>query len=209
LIAVILSLVALVWRSSQSKLSVLGREPGKFTLSDIRRHPDNHRIPGLLIVRPDEGIFFANAESLYNEIIALAESTQPPVKVVLLDLEMSNQFDVPSVDLLVELKTELDQRAIELWLARVHGPVRGMLERSGFIQQLGPEKIHARSLDSILEYLSQVAPDQLEKAALVSDGLKLTMEVIDVLLSQSSSEQHEVMEYYRQKLSEINTQTKQ
>jgi high affinity sulfate transporter 1 len=203
LIAVILSLLALVWRASQSKLSVLGREPGRFILSDTRRHPENRSIPGLLILRPDEGLFFANADALYNEIIDLVDKAQSPVKVVLLDLEMSNQLDVPSVDMLVELKEELDQRDVDLWLARLHGPVREALERSGFVQQIGQEKIHPRSLDSIVEYLSRVAPDALEDIALVNDGLKLTIEVVDLLLSRSTGEQRQALESYRQKLAEI------
>jgi high affinity sulfate transporter 1 len=203
LIAVILSLIALVWRASQSKLSVLGREPGRFILSDTRRHPENRTIPGLLILRPDEGLFFANADALRNEIMALVESAQPPARVVLLDLEMSNQLDVPAMDMLAELKEELDHREAELWLARLHQPVRQALDRSGFLQQVGPEKIHPRSLDSILEYLARLSPQELEDLALVNDGLSLTLEVIDRLLSLTSGEQRQALEGYRQILSEI------
>jgi high affinity sulfate transporter 1 len=203
LIAVILSLIALVWRASQSKLSVLGREPGRFILSDTRRHPENRTIPGLLILRPDEGLFFANADALHSEIMALVESTQPPARVVLLDLEMSNQLDVPAMDMLAELKEKLDHCQAELWLARLHQPVREALERSGFLGQVGPERIHPRSLDSILEYLARLTPQELDDIALVNDGLNLTVEVIDRLLSLASGEQRQILEGYRQKLAEI------
>jgi high affinity sulfate transporter 1 len=203
LIAVILSLLALVWRASQARLSVLGREPGRFALSDIHAHPENRMLPGLLILRPDEGLFFANNESLRTEILHQVESAQPPVRVVLLDLEMSNQLDVPSLDMLFELKAELDGRKIDLWLARVHESVREILEKSGFIQQLGPEKLRARSLDGIFEYLARVAPDALEDIILVNDGLNLTMDVIDVLLTNATGEQRQVLEEYRHKLAEI------
>ena len=203
LIAVILSLIALVWRASQSKLSVLGREPGRFILSDTRKHPENRTIPGLLILRPDEGLFFANAHALHSEIMAQVESAQPPARVILLDLEMSNQLDVPSMDMLEEIKKELDQREAELWLARLHQPVREALERSGFLQQVGPARIHPRSLDSILEYLARLTPAELEDVALINDGLNLTLEVIDRLLSLATGEQRQVLEGYRQKLSEI------
>ncbi len=203
LIAVILSLIALVWRASQSKLSVLGREPGRFILSDTRKHPENRTIPGLLILRPDEGLFFANADALHSEIMAQVESAQPPARVILLDLEMSNQLDVPSMDMLEEIKKELDQQEAELWLARLHQPVREALERSGFLQQVGPARIHPRSLDSILEYLARLTPAELEDVALINDGLNLTLEVIDRLLSLATGEQRQVLEGYRQKLSEI------
>lgn len=209
LIAVILSLLALVWRASQSKLSVLGREPGRFVFSDTRRHPENRTIPGLLILRPDEGLFFANADALRSEIVAQVDDAQPQLRVVLLDLEMSNQLDVPSMDMLLELKKEMDNRDTELWLSRLHGPVRDALDRSGYLQQIGPDKIHRRGLDSIMEYLTQVAPDELKDFDLMSDGLNLTLEVIDHLLSIATGDQHQILVDYRKKLAEINANLKQ
>lgn len=209
LIAVILSLLALVWRASQSKLSVLGREPGRFVFSDTRRHPENRTIPGLLILRPDEGLFFANADALRSEIVAQVDDAQPQPRVVLLDLEMSNQLDVPSMDMLLELKKEMDNRDTELWLSRLHGPVRDALDRSGYLQQIGPDKIHRRGLDSIMEYLTQVAPDELKDFDLMSDGLNLTLEVIDHLLSIATGDQHQILVDYRKKLAEINANLKQ
>ena len=69
LIAVIVSLFALVWRVSQPRLAVLGRVPNSLRLSDVRRHPENKTVPGLLIVRPENGLFFANAEGIREVII--------------------------------------------------------------------------------------------------------------------------------------------
>jgi high affinity sulfate transporter 1 len=203
LIAVILSLLALVWRASQPNLSVLGREPGRLILSDSRRHPKNRTIPGLLIVRPDQGLFFANIEALRNEIMNLVDETQPPVKVVLLDLEMSNQLDVPSVDMLGELKEELEQRNTEMWLGRLHGPVRDALDRSGTLQKIGQENIYSRVLEGIVEYLSRVTLDSPEDVAVINDGLRMTLAVVEKLLSLPSSERREVLQGYHQKLTEI------
>ena len=203
MIAVILSLLALVWRASQSNLSVLGREPGKIVFSDTRRHPENRTLPGLLIVRPDEGLFFANADALRNEITKLVENSQPPARVVLLDLEMSNQLDVPAVDMLAELKEDLELRDIELWLSRLHGPVRDALETSDVLKEIGPENIHSRSLESSLEYLTRVSQNNQEDIAVVDDGLKMTLEVIERLLRRPGGEQREVLERYHQKLTEL------
>jgi high affinity sulfate transporter 1 len=202
MIAVILSLLALVWRASQSRLSLLGREPGRLILSDIRRHPENRAIPGLLILRPDEGLFFANADALRNEIINLVEEAQPPVKVILLDLEMSNQLDVPSVDMLAELIEELKQRNAEMWLSRLHKPVYDALERSSVLQEIGEKNIHSRMLESILVYITQGKLDGREDIAVVSDGLKMTLEVVEKLLAHPTGERREVLEAYHQKLTE-------
>lgn len=202
-IAVIISLLALVWRASQTRLSVLGREPGRFIFSDSRRHPENQTLPGLLILRPDEGLFFANADSLHNDILRLVENSASPVRVILLDLEMSNQLDVPSVDMLAELNKDLKNRQVELWLSRLHGPVRDALEQTGFLQQIGPECIHARTLESSLEYLTKSPSEGQSDVTIVRDGLHMTLEVTERLLNHPVGQQREVLEWYQQKLQEI------
>jgi len=208
LIAVILSLLALVWRASQSRLSVLGREPGRILFSDSRRHPENHILPGLLILRPDEGLFFANADTLRNDILGLVDDAQDPVKVVLLDLEMSSELDVPSVDMLGELKLELGKRNAELWLSRLHGPVRDALDRSGVLEQVGPQNIYPRALESSLEYISRGSFDGGEDLAVVNDGLKMTLEVIEKLLADPTIQRRAVLESHQRKLTEILETTK-
>ena len=46
LIAVVVSLFALVLRASQPRLAVLGRIPDRLEFSNIRRHPENKTVPG-------------------------------------------------------------------------------------------------------------------------------------------------------------------
>jgi sulfate permease, SulP family len=203
LIAVILSLLLLVWRASQPNLSLLGREPGKLTFSDTRRNPENHTLHGLLILRPDQGLFFANADALLNQILKLVDHADSPVKVVLLDLEMSNQLDVPSLDMLKELKEGLVQRNTGLWLARLHGLVREALVKSDLLQEIGPENVYTRSMEGVLEYLSSTTPDNAEEIAVVQDGLRNTLAVIDRLLSNPTEERRDTLEQYRQKLEEL------
>jgi SulP family sulfate permease len=206
MIAVILSLLALIWRASQSKLSVLGREPGSLVYSDVRRHPKNRTLPGLLIVRPDEGLFFANTDTLRNEIITTVDDAKPLARVTLLNLEMSNQIDVPSMDMLVELKGELEQRGTQLWLARLHGPVFDDLEQSGVLNEIGLEKVYPRMFAGTLDYLLQVAPVSMAELDEVKNELNLSIEIVDLLLSRPSGEARRELEDYRQKLVDLKLQ---
>ena len=203
LIAVILSLLALIWRASQSNMSIMGREPGSLIFSDNRRHPQNRSLPGLLILRPDEGLYFANADSIRNDIIKLVDGAQPPVKVVLLDLEMSNQLDVPSIDMLAELKEELENRDARLWFSRLHGPLREALEGSDVLRDIDPQSIHSRIFEGSLIYLIQQRMNVSEDLALVNDGLKMTLMVIEMLLADPSIERRELLVQYRRELTEL------
>jgi len=154
LIAVVVSLFALVWRASQPRLAVLGRCPGRLDFSDIRRYPENKTLPGLLMVRPLNGLFFANAAGFREAIVAEITSSSEPVKAVLLDLGATTDLDVPGADMLAELAEELRDRNVRFMLTRVITPVRQMLELAGAMQAIQAEDVFVRPIEAVVDYLS-------------------------------------------------------
>jgi high affinity sulfate transporter 1 len=154
LIAVIVSLFALVWRASHPRLAVLGRIPGRLDFSDIRRSPENKTLPGLLMVRPENGLFFANAAGFREAIMAEMTSSAEPVKAVLLDLGATTDLDVPSADMLAELGEELHSRNVRFMLMRAIAPVRQMLEHAGAMEKIRPEDVFLGPTEAILALLS-------------------------------------------------------
>jgi SulP family sulfate permease len=154
LIAVIVSLLALVLRASQPRLAVLGRMPNSLQLSDIHRHPENKTIPGLLIVRPENGFFFANAAGIHEAIMTEMTSNTEPVKAVLLDLGATTDLDVPSADMLAELGDELHGRDVRFMLMRVINPVREMLQNAGAMEKIREQDIFMGPSEAILAYLT-------------------------------------------------------
>ena len=159
LIAVIVSLFSLVLRASHPRLAVLGRVPGRLILSDIHRHPDNITLPGLLMVRPENGLFFANAAGIQEAIIAEVTSASEPVKAVLLDLGATTDLDVPSADMLETLHEELSGRNVRLMLARMIMPVRQMLDLAGVMEKIRPQDIFYEPTEAIIDYLSSQYDD--------------------------------------------------
>ena len=154
LIAVIVSLFALVWRTSQPRLAVLGRVPGRLIFSDIRRNPENKTLPGLLVVEPLNGLFFANATGFREAIMEEIASSAEPVKAVLLDLGATTDLDVPSADMLAELGEELHNLNMRFMLMRVIAPVRQMLERAGAMEKISSEDVFVGPTEAVLAYLS-------------------------------------------------------
>ncbi len=67
-IAVFASLGVLVWRASEPRLTFLGRASGGLEPLDLRTAPES-AVPGLVIVRPDEMLFFANAAAIRDSIL--------------------------------------------------------------------------------------------------------------------------------------------
>jgi len=168
LIAVVVSLFALVLRASQPRLAVLGRIPDRLEFSNIRRHPENKTVPGLLIVRPENGLFFANAAGIQEAIISEMLSSKERVIAVLLDLGATTDLDVPSADMLGELNEELHSRNVRFMLTRMIMPVRQMLELAGVMDRIRQQDIFADPAEAVLDHLSSQYDDTSILELLVS-----------------------------------------
>ena len=94
-------------------------------------------MPGLVIVRPDEMLFFANAASVRDGILQAVAEVEPPCSVVLLDLSLTPEVDVPVVEVLEGLHGRLADQGVELWLSHIRPGARSTLERAGILIAIG------------------------------------------------------------------------
>jgi MFS superfamily sulfate permease-like transporter len=74
-------------------------------------------VPGLLVVRPEERLYFANARRVRERITAIVAAEQPPPRAVLLDLGAVNSLEVTALDQLAGLAEDLQGRGMNLWMA--------------------------------------------------------------------------------------------
>jgi len=168
-IAVLVSLGMLVWRTSQPRLTFLGRAAGALEPVELRVDPDA-AIPGLLIVRPDEMLFFANVGSVRDAIIETVESSEPRPSVVLLDLALTPEVDVPAAEGLEDLGHRLASDGIELWLSYLRPAARRLLEQAGVLEAIGQDRVYPRLVDGILAFALR-APGSRERVAVLTDLL--------------------------------------
>lgn len=187
LIAVIISLFALVWHASQHKVAVLGRVPDSLDFSNVRQHPQNQILPGLLMVRPENGLFFANAAGMREAIIEEMRSSAEPVKAVLIDLGATTNLDVPSADMLAELCKELHNRNVRFLLTRVITPVHQMLERAGAMEEIRPKDIFAGPTEAVMDYLSAQYDDH-NIQELIRSGLLMVRSLLQTRISTAPVE---------------------
>ena len=168
-LAVVASLAVLVWRASEGRVTFLGRASGGLEPVDLRSMPEA-AIPGLLIVRPDEMLFFANVASVRDGIIEAVGATEPRPMVVLLDMSLTPEVDVPVVEALEDLHQRLAADGIELWLAYLRPDARDLLDRAGVLAAIGDARIHARVVDAILAFVLRL-PGADERVAVLADLL--------------------------------------
>jgi sulfate permease, SulP family len=168
-LAVIASLVVLVWRASEGRVTFLGRAIGGLDPVDLRTEP-TAAIPGLVIVRPDEMLFFANVASVRDGILEAVEEIEPRPRVVLIDMSLTPEVDVPVVEALEDLHGRLTADGIELWLAYLRPDARDLLDRAGVLALIGDARIHVRVVDAILAYVLRL-PGADERVAVLTDLL--------------------------------------
>lgn len=66
------SLLLLLYRSSRPVISELGRLPEDGHFAALDRHTDGRRIPGVVVLRVEGGIYFANAERIRSTVRSAA-----------------------------------------------------------------------------------------------------------------------------------------
>jgi high affinity sulfate transporter 1 len=131
IIGIACSLVLLVYRASRPRVSVLGKTPGDpYRWSDLERNPDDRRVPGVVVLRVEAGLFFANAEHV-RVAIRKAAATEG-TRAVVLDAEAVAFVDVTAADMLATLTGELAATGVELVVANGVGQVRDTLRETSF-----------------------------------------------------------------------------
>jgi sulfate permease, SulP family len=141
LIAIGQALLGMMYRSTRVEVEVLGKIAGeKASWGGVRNHPERITIPGILVLRINTALFWVNAAGVQQAILQAVDDA-PDTKALILDMEASHQFGVTSADMLSELREQLSERNVDLYLVRVRWPVRTVLARSGFRAQLGEEHL--------------------------------------------------------------------
>jgi MFS superfamily sulfate permease-like transporter len=132
MIGLLASLVWFIFKSTKPHLASLGPAPGREDVFlDISRHPEIPPIPGLLILRLNSPLFYANAQSVRDQTKLLVDEADPSLRAVIIDAVAQDELDVTSAEMLKKLYTELQERGIVVYLAQVHAPVLEFARRVG------------------------------------------------------------------------------
>jgi MFS superfamily sulfate permease-like transporter len=141
MIGLLASLAFVVYRSSRPHLSSLGRVPGVAgAYMDLARHPDSVPVPGVLIVRLDAPMYYANALTARDRLKAMIHEAAPLPTAVIFDGEGQDDLDFTSAHMLIGLVTEFRGRGLEVCFANVHGPVLGRARETGLLEAVGGDR---------------------------------------------------------------------
>ncbi|MGW5924462.1 SulP family inorganic anion transporter [Nocardia fluminea] len=131
MVAIGLSFVAVVARAWQPYRTELVRTQDRPGYHDIARHPDGQRIAGLVLVRFDAPLFFANGQIFDDYVRSVVANAPSPVEWVIIAAEPITGLDTTAVDELVDLDNYLTGKGVRLVFAEMKGPIKDKIIRFG------------------------------------------------------------------------------
>src|SRR5512143_1242868 len=139
-VAIVLSLLGLMYLAYDPPVYELRRKPGTNVFRPRSPgHPEDEAIPGLLIARPEDRLYFGNAANVAGKLQALAQAADP--KVVLLDCSAIPGFEYTALKMLVEGEERQREQGRELWLAALSSEALELVQRTPLAERLGRERM--------------------------------------------------------------------
>jgi sulfate permease, SulP family len=152
-VAIIVSLVTLAHQMADPPVYVLRRKPGTNVFRpESPEHPGDESFPGLLLLRPEGPIFFANAAHIAHKIEPLIRETQP--KVVAVDASGVLDVEYTALKMFAQVAKRQSQHGIQLWLIGMSPGVLTIVQRSPLAQILKREAMHFNLEIAVTRYLS-------------------------------------------------------
>ncbi|HTO50365.1 MAG TPA: SulP family inorganic anion transporter [Burkholderiales bacterium] len=140
LVAVIASLLALAQQAYSPPVYAMSRKRGTQVFRALsKEHPDDETWPGLLILRTEGRLFFANAQRVAERMRPLIEQAKPAV--VVLDCSAVIDIEYTAVKMLVEAEEKLRGEGVAVWLAALNPEALAVVQRSKLGETLGRERM--------------------------------------------------------------------
>jgi high affinity sulfate transporter 1 len=152
IVAIALSLLALASQMADPPVYILGRKPGTNVFRPLStEHPEDETYPGLLLLRLEGRIFFANAEHIGQKLRLLVNQTRP--NVIVLDLSAVFDLEYTALKALGEGEKRQSDLGIATWLVGLNPGVLQTVQRSPLGESLGHEKMQFSLELAVAKYL--------------------------------------------------------
>ena len=156
IVAIIVSLVTLAYQVADPPVYVLRRKPETNVFRpQSPEHPEDESFPGLLLLRPEGPIFFANAAHIARKIEPLIREAQP--KVVAVDASGVLDLEYTALKMFAEVAERQLQHDVQLWLIGMTPRVLAIVQRSPLGQLLRREGMFFNLEIAVARYLGDAA----------------------------------------------------
>ncbi|OMO89832.1 sulfate anion transporter [Corchorus capsularis] len=165
LVGVGVSLAFVIHESANPHIAVLGRLPGTTVYRNIQQYPEAYTYNGIVIVRIDAPIYFANISYIkdrlreYEVVVDKSARRGPEVEriyFVILELAPVTYIDASAVQALKDLYHEYKSRDIQIAISNPNREVLLTLSKAGVVELIGKEWYFVRVHDAVQVCLQHV-----------------------------------------------------
>jgi MFS superfamily sulfate permease-like transporter len=165
LVAVVISLLSLLYQSSNPPVYAVRRRPGSSDFEPVGDAPTTDpALPGLLIARAEGRLYFGNAENIGDKLRALIEGSAP--KVMILDCRAILDFEYTALKGLVDWEASLREQGVEVWFAALNPEALAQVRRTRLAEILGERRLFPSLHSAVAAYESDT--NQRSRAATVT-----------------------------------------
>jgi high affinity sulfate transporter 1 len=167
LLAFLLSAIEVVRRAARPSTGVLAQIPGKASLhlrdvataetsgedaSGSERVALGQTLPGLVVYRFSDPLYFANAQVFREEVDRLTTPGEPPVRWFALDAQGVSDIDTTGAQALEESLDLLTTRGVTFAATRLTAPVRTLLAHYHLLDRIGEARIYETNAAALEAY---------------------------------------------------------
>lgn len=168
LIGVLISFVFIQYYSSRPHIAELVNIPNTVYFRNIKRFPHATQDKDYLIIRFDNQLYFANSNFFKEQILEILSTRISNPKSLILHTANMHNIDTTGLQSLRDLQNHLVKQEINLLITASIGPVRDMMQRSGFMDELGKDHFFMNITDAIT-YCKSDSSLQITQEALQSN----------------------------------------
>jgi MFS superfamily sulfate permease-like transporter len=151
LVAVAVSVLVLIREANHPPVYVLGRRRGTSVFEAVSpTDSDVETFPGLLLMRTEGRIHFANAHRVGEQIWSLIHEGRP--RVVALEMGAVPDLEYTALQALTDAEKKLQEAGMTLWLVALNRRVREVISRSPLGEVVTGDRIFPTAAHAVDAY---------------------------------------------------------
>jgi SulP family sulfate permease len=141
LLAVVISVLTLIYQANRPAVYAVAYNREQRVFRRVGEDAADETFPGLLILRTEGRLTFANAENAGDKMRALADQAKP--RVIVLECSGIPDIEYTALVTLAAAEQRLRERGVILWLAGVNPDLQPVLARSTLAVASDPSRLFA------------------------------------------------------------------
>jgi SulP family sulfate permease len=163
LIAVVISILTLIYQANHPPVYAVAYNREKDIFRRAGEHESDETYPGLLMLRTEGRLTFANAANAAEKMHALVVQTEP--QVIVLECSGIPDIEYTALSMLTEAEEKLRARGVSLWLAAVNPDLLILIERAPLGAALGHTRMFFNLHKALEGWGERDGPSVLRSAA--------------------------------------------